>query len=127
MPKEDRPIELRLDYQRLNLFFADYVNRISQGGTFISTQKPLPTGTSFVFVLGVPTIERPLRLRGKVIAVTTPDEASKANPAGMGIELEYKDEAQRKQLQKLVEDLMVQQLGAKHAKRLLDASPQLDA
>ncbi len=121
------PIELRLDYQRLNLFFADYINRISRGGTFIGTQKPLPVGTSFIFVLGVPTVERPLRLRGKVISTTTPEHATRQTPAGMSIELEYKDAAQKRELQQLVEGLLTDQLGSKHAPRLLETRPRADA
>ena len=47
MTSEDdaHPIELQLDYQRLNTFFADYLKNISRGGTFINTKKPLPVGT----------------------------------------------------------------------------------
>jgi type IV pilus assembly protein PilZ len=38
-------VELRVNYRRLNTFFADYVKSISRGGTFIATQRPLPIGT----------------------------------------------------------------------------------
>ena len=34
-------ITLRVDYKRLNTFFADYTKNISKGGTFIRTTKPL--------------------------------------------------------------------------------------
>ncbi|HKO52206.1 MAG TPA: PilZ domain-containing protein, partial [Polyangiaceae bacterium] len=43
------PIELKVEYKRLNTFFADYTKNISRGGTFIATDKPLPVGTDFVF------------------------------------------------------------------------------
>ena len=49
--KDDRrfgmraPIELKVEYKRLNTFFADYTKNISRGGTFIATDKPLPVGT----------------------------------------------------------------------------------
>ena len=39
------PIELKVDYKKLNSFFADYTKNISKGGTFIKTKKPLPIGT----------------------------------------------------------------------------------
>src|SRR5262249_21370540 len=48
------PIMLRVDYKRLNSFFADYTKNISKGGTFIRTNKPLEIGTEFVFVLNMP-------------------------------------------------------------------------
>jgi type IV pilus assembly protein PilZ len=44
-------ITLRVDYKRINTFFADYTKNISKGGTFIRTTKPLDVGTDFVFVL----------------------------------------------------------------------------
>ena len=35
------PIELKVEYKRLNTFFADYTRNISRGGTFIGTDKPV--------------------------------------------------------------------------------------
>src|SRR6185436_13483831 len=81
------PIELKVEYKRLNTFFADYTRNISRGGTFIGTDKPLPVGTEFA--LGIPSMGQPLRLRGKVIWTTDTVDATKANPAGMGIEFQY--------------------------------------
>ena len=46
---ERGPIALRVDYKRLNSFFADYTKNISRGGTFIRTDRPLQLGTEFVF------------------------------------------------------------------------------
>src|SRR5690606_4678270 len=34
------PIELRVDYPKLNAFFADYTRNISKGGTFVRTAQP---------------------------------------------------------------------------------------
>ncbi len=113
------PIELKVEYKRLNTFFADYTKNISRGGTFIDTQHPLPIGTEFVFVLGVPELGEPLRLNGKVMWVTSKDDASKANPAGMGIEFQYRSDAERQAVQVRVETLMRQQLGTRLAERLL--------
>jgi hypothetical protein len=41
------PIELKVEYKRLNTFFYDYTKNISKGGTFIKTDKPLDIGTVF--------------------------------------------------------------------------------
>ena len=49
-----RPIELKVEYKRLNTFFADYTKNISRGGTFIKTARPLPIGTEFLFKLFIP-------------------------------------------------------------------------
>ena len=52
-PKDRRrearaPIELKVEYKRLNTFFYDYTKNISKGGTFIKTDKPLDIGTIFL-------------------------------------------------------------------------------
>ena len=113
------PIELKVEYKRLNTFFADYTRNISRGGTFIGTEKPLKVGTEFVFALGIPHMAEPLRLRGKVIWTTDVENATKANPAGMGIEFQYADESERRAMEKIVEQLAVGQLGEHLADKLL--------
>jgi type IV pilus assembly protein PilZ len=113
------PIELKVEYQRLNTFFADYTKNISRGGTFIATDRPLPIGTEFVFALGLPSVKEPLRLRGKVMWTTTEEESSKANPPGMGIEFLWRDDTERTQMERAVEDLIVSQLGSHLADKLL--------
>src|SRR3954463_14413182 len=60
------PIELKVEYKRLNTFFYDYTKNISKGGTFIKTEKPLDIGTIFLFKLQVPSREAPFALRGEV-------------------------------------------------------------
>ena len=78
------PIELKVEYKRLNSFFADYTKNISRGGTFIRTSKPLDIGTGFVFKLIVPKLAEPLALRGRVQWVIKPDDPEGREP-GMGI------------------------------------------
>ncbi len=116
-PRES--IELVVRYQRLNAFFADYVKNISRGGTFVATAEPLPPDTEFVFSLGVPQMEEPIQLRAKVMWVTSPDEASNANPAGMGIQFQYRDAEERGRLERQIEELLVDQLGPRHADFML--------
>ena len=129
MEEDDRrrnpraPIELRVEYKRLNTFFADYTKNISRGGTFISTEKPLPIGTEFVFALGVPGMAEPLRLRGKVIWITETHDATKGNPAGMGIEFQY-DAVERAEKESGVERLMLAELGEHLTAKLLGRKPQ---
>jgi type IV pilus assembly protein PilZ len=119
------PIELKVEYKRVNTFFADYTKNISRGGTFISTDKPLPIGTEFIFALGIPNIPDLLRLRGKVIWATPAAEATKANPAGMGIEFQYRDDAERLEKETAVERLMAEELGEHLAAKLLGRKPHL--
>jgi len=122
--EERAPIELKVEYKRLNTFFADYTKNISRGGTFIGTDKPLPIGTEFVFALVVPHMSEPLRLRGKVMWTTRSDDATKANPAGMGIEFQYTDDAERHDKEAAVERLLIEELGDHLATKLLGRKPQ---
>lgn len=116
---ERAPIELRVEYRRLNMFFADYTRNISKGGTFIRTESPLPIGTEFVFSLVVPTFEDPLTLIGKVIWAVSKEDATDANPAGMGIEFQYRDDGERGRVDAIVRKVMAAELGEKLANRLL--------
>src|SRR5580658_7937448 len=73
-------ITLKVDYRRLNSFFADYTKNISKGGTFIRTSKPLKVGTEFVFVLSVPSHNTQLELKGAVVWVVTEESATEEKP-----------------------------------------------
>jgi type IV pilus assembly protein PilZ len=117
------PIELKVEYKRLNTFFADYTRNISRGGTFIATVRPLPVDTEFVFALGVPNMDKPLRLRGKVIWTTSTADATKANPAGMGIEFQYTNDQERVEKEAAVEALLTSELGEHLATKLLGRKP----
>lgn len=122
--REDRaPIELKVSYKRVNSFFADYTKNISRGGTFIATARPLAMGTEFVFALEVPGLDGVLRLNGKVIWTTAAEDATKANPAGMGIEFQYKSEQERRATEAVVERLLVRELGEAVAIGLLGRKP----
>ena len=70
------PIELKVEYKKLNTFFADYTKNICKGGTFIRTKKPLDIGTVFVFQLGVPKLTEPIAIRGEVKWVKREGEPS---------------------------------------------------
>src|SRR6516225_128432 len=78
-------ITLRVDYKRMNTFFADYAKNISRGGTFIRTSKPLEVGTEFVFVLSIPGQPEQLQLRGEVMWTVDEENATEEQAAGMGI------------------------------------------
>jgi type IV pilus assembly protein PilZ len=109
------PIELKVDYKKLNSFFADYTKNISKGGTFIKTKKPLPIGTRFLFKLTVPQRPIPFELLGEVVWANADGEE-----AGMGIKFVYTDDSQRSDFENVVEQLMADSLGAELAGRLLN-------
>jgi type IV pilus assembly protein PilZ len=112
-------IELSVEYKRLNTFFADYTRNISKGGTFIRTERPLDVATEFVFALTIRGLDEPLRLRGRVKWIVKPSDATPSSPAGMGIEFVYKDDAERRATEAIVEKLMGDELGEGLTQRLL--------
>lgn len=110
------PIELKVEYKRLNTFFYDYTKNISKGGTFIKTDKPLEVGTIFLFKLMLPSQPEPIALRGEVRWVVKdgaplPPEAAIGHEKGMGIKFVYDSPEQRLQLEQIVERMMVDSLG----------------
>src|SRR4051812_2549809 len=120
-------IELSVEYKRLNTFFADYTRNISKGGTFIRTERPLDVTTEFVFALTIRGLPEPLRLRGRVKWIVSPTDATPQSPAGMGIEFQYRNDAERRATEAIVEKLMAEELGEGLTARLLgrkDDPPQ---
>jgi type IV pilus assembly protein PilZ len=111
------PIELKVDYKKLNSFFADYTKNISKGGTFIKTKKPLPIGTQFLFKLTVPQRTEPFELLGEVVWSQTDGEEP-----GMGIRFIYSNDGQRSEFEGVVEQLMSSSLGPELTGKLLNKS-----
>ena len=110
------PIELKVEYKRLNTFFYDYTKNISKGGTFIKTEKPLDVGTIFLFKLMLPSQSTPLALRGEVRWVVKdgaplPPQVEAGHDHGMGIRFVYDSAEQREQLEHIVETMMTDSLG----------------
>ena len=112
------PITLRVDYKRLNTFFADYTKNISKGGTFVHTGKPLEIGTEFMFVLSLPD-DVQLELKGVVKWVVPEAGASPESPAGMGIQFVFGDDSERLAVEGVVAGMMNDSLGPLLAQKLL--------
>jgi type IV pilus assembly protein PilZ len=112
-------ITLRVDYKRMNTFFADYAKNISKGGTFIRTTKPLDVGTEFVFVLSIPGQPDHLQLRGEVVWTVEEEDADQDRPPGMGIRFRFAQESEKTSLEQFVQKLMAEKLGGHVAEKLL--------
>jgi type IV pilus assembly protein PilZ len=110
------PIQLKVEYRRLNGFFADYTRNLSRGGTFIRTERPLPVGTVFEFQLFVPHLDEPLAVRGEVSWIVPPGEAGGGQDPGMGIRF-LADGSDV--LDRTVERLMLESLGPALSEKLL--------
>jgi type IV pilus assembly protein PilZ len=110
------PIELKVEYKKLNTFFADYTKNICKGGTFIKTKKPLEVGTQFMFKLQVPRLEAPLAIRGEVKWVVRegeppPPDVDPDHEPGMGIRFLYDSDDERHAIELVVERMMIDSLG----------------
>ena len=120
------PIELKVEYKKMNTFFADYTKNISKGGTFIKTERPLPVGTEFLFKLTLPKRSVPFELRGQVIwtnqrsAIQRPDVPD----MGMGIRFIFTNDAERDMFESEVEQMMVASLGAQLYEKLINKRPR---
>lgn len=113
------PIELKVDYERLNAFFADYTKNICRGGTFVRTNRPLDIGTEFIFKLGVPTLPGPLVLTGMVQWVLWEGEATGGQEPGMGIRFVFRDDSERLYVEHTVQGLMEREFGTGLTEKLL--------
>lgn len=116
------PIELKVEYKKMNTFFADYTKNISKGGTFIKTDRPLPVGTEFLFKLSLPKRENPFELKGAVIWTNQPSEIQHPdNPnMGMGIRFIFATREERDLFEGEVEGLMVTSLGSHLYEKLVN-------
>jgi len=119
------PIELKVEYKKLNTFFSDYTKNISKGGTFIKTERPLKIGTEFVFKLFVPSRPDPFTLRGSVAWIHSaeqppPPTIQPPPDRGMGIRFLYTDDAQKRAFESVVEDLIRENLGELVFRKLME-------
>lgn len=117
-----RPIELKVEYKRLNTFFADYTKNISRGGTFIKTSKPLPVGTEFLFKLFVPGRADPLTIHGEVqrIVSNTDVDGDGTPDEGMAIRFVYREGDPQAEIARVVEGMMTESLGPRLYAKLME-------
>ncbi len=113
-----RPIELKVEYKRLNTFFADYTKNISRGGTFIKTSRPLPIGTEFLFKLFVPGREEPFTIHGEVQRII--DGKENGEEPGMAIKFVYREGDPKDEIARAVEGMMTASLGPRLFAKLME-------
>ena len=123
-----RPIELKVEYKRLNTFFADYIKNISRGGTFIKTSRPLPVGTEFLFKLFVPGRDVPFTIHGEVHRIIDPPPPGPPqhsadggdDEAGMAIRFTYREGDPQREIARVVDGMMTESLGPRLYTRLME-------
>lgn len=100
------PIELKVEYSKVNTFLVDYTMNISKGGTFIKTDRPFDVGTEFIFFLHVPEVKEPIRIKGKVQWVLRKEDAKSGEEPGMGIKFIFESEEDKRKIEEIVEYLI---------------------
>ncbi|MFZ1866272.1 MAG: TIGR02266 family protein [Polyangiales bacterium] len=113
------PIQLPIEYDRLNALLSDYTHNISRGGTFIRTHRPLVVGTVVHFTIRAPALGEPLLLRGVVRWVVDAQQAGEDRPAGMGIAFVYDSPAQKEAIEARLDGLMIESLGEAAFEKLM--------
>ncbi len=119
------PIEIKVEYKRINAFIADFTRDISGGGLFVRTDNPLPMGAEALFTLNIPRVEGPVTLNGIVRRIVGKGDPSVE--AGMGVELLFADDAERQALRRVVDALMIEHLGEALYRRLVEQAKPAEA
>jgi uncharacterized protein (TIGR02266 family) len=99
---ERTPFVVRVDYGTVDAFFSEFTTDVNEGGLFIETETPEPSGTAVLLQFRIPGSDGPIKLRGRV--VWTSAERSSEIP-GMGIEFEDLDVRTRAKINDVVRRL----------------------
>jgi len=79
------PVALFVEYEGADDLVCDFTENLSSGGTFVTTNRTLPVGTSVQLVLSFPGLLEPIAVEG---TVRWTRGNSAAGDAGAGIEFE---------------------------------------
>ena len=110
---------MTVEYERLNALLSDYTHNISQGGTFIRTDRPLPVGTVLSFTIQAPQLEEGIVLRGVVRWVVEVAQSRSGRPAGMGIAFVYDAPDEKEAVEMRLDRLMAKALGPAAFEKLM--------
>jgi len=87
-------VNLEVRYQSARDFVRAYARKISGGGLFIQTAKPLGLNQELHLRFTLPGVAQPFELRGLVVS-TNPFASRAAFPTGMGIKFLELDPQQK--------------------------------
>lgn len=110
---------MTVKYERLNALLSDYTQNISQGGTFIRTDRPLQVGTVLSFTIQAPRLEDGIVLQGVVRWVVEVGQSRSSRPAGMGIAFVYNSPDEKQAVETQLDRLMAQALGPTAFEKLM--------
>ena len=93
---------VRVDYSTIDEMFSEFTRDINEGGLFIETEKPQPTGTEVTMHFNLPGNQATVSTVGRVVHVTSGGDGM---PPGMGIEFEELSAADRVRIDALIRSL----------------------
>jgi len=93
---------VRVAYSTVDEMFSEFTRDINEGGLFIETEKPKPTGTEVTLNFNLPGSDESISTIGRVVHVTTGDGDT---PPGMGIEFEELTAEDRARIDALIRSL----------------------
>ncbi len=93
---------VRVEYSTIDEIFSEFTRDINEGGLFIETEKPRPTGTEVAMRFNLPGNHAPLQTIGRVVWVRS---ASDREPAGMGIEFDELSSEDRDRINSMIRSL----------------------
>lgn len=94
---------LKVVYEHPTDLLHDYITNLGAGGVFIHTTMPLQVGQRLRFSLSFPGLLEPLELAGVVRWRNEEPQRDDRLPPGLGVEFCWDSDAQRQQLQQLLE------------------------
>ncbi len=99
---ERTDLVVRIDYRTVDELFSEFARNINEGGLFVESEAPHPTGTAVDLQFTLPGSEDPLQSRARVVRASAGGDGE---PRGMGLEFEHLDGAARQRINELVRGL----------------------
>ena len=100
--------KLKVRFRDVTAFISEYTHNISKGGIFVRTHKPCEIGSLVQVILIMPETEKEIPALGSVMHVVSPENATDAKPAGMGIELKKIAPEDQKVIEDFIRDKLAQ-------------------
>ena len=98
-------IVIRVNYQSVDSLFSEFARNINDGGIFIETKTPQPTGTNVELEFKLPGSNRPIEVTGNVVRTVSADQVEPDGVAGMAIEFENLGSDARQQINEIIQKL----------------------
>ncbi len=96
---ERTDLVVRVEYRTVDELFTEFARNINEGGLFVETETPHPTGTAVSLQFRIPGSDDPLDVEGRVV------RTQEGESPGMGIEFDDLDRQARERINQLVRQL----------------------